>query len=56
MREQIIPGPFFLPRKKWPGNKARLLYGVPSGIHKVYGECTCDKMADLMFRGKQKTL
>ena len=24
------------------------LYGIPSGIHSVYGECTCDKMADLM--------
>ena len=22
MREQIIPGPFFLPHKKWPGNEA----------------------------------
>ena len=24
-----------------------LLYGIPSGIHMVYGECTCDKIADL---------
>ena len=36
--------------------KSTHLYGIPSGKHKVYGECTCDKMADLMFHGKQKTL
>ena len=29
--------------------------GIPSGMHKVYGECTCDKMADLlMFRTVSK--
>ena len=22
--------------------KVGLLYGIPSGIHTVYGECTCD--------------
>ena len=26
MRQQCIPGRFFLPRKKWPGNEARARY------------------------------
>ena len=30
MREQIVPGRFFLPRKKWPGNEARVI--VTSGV------------------------
>ena len=27
MREQIVPGRFFLPRKKWPGNEAIVIVG-----------------------------
>ena len=38
--------------KKEKGKGSEDLRLVTSGMHKVYGQCTCDKMADLMYRGK----
>ena len=44
MRQQCIPGRFFLPRKKWPGNEARppLALGMGSIVSYDYHYlCTC---------------
>ena len=40
MRQQCIPGRFFLPRKKWPGNEARQSH--TEADHAIsYHACVC---------------
>ena len=37
MREQIVPGRFFLPRKKWPGNEAKCVPARVGSLRNTYG-------------------